>query len=456
MAADSVMDPVVRPAPAPVIPALVARHAGDAAFYWQQHDASPGAPLVGLPQILEYGRLLDAHLDGLRVAGDAGWAAALNEVKRWNGAPEVFVTTLLALESQPPGDRLAGMWAIASTRPERTLRGLVSALAWHEDPAPALVWLRHWLGHGDGVPVPLQVACWRVLALRGRGVGDAEGRHFAGLLTTALSAPDAHLRAAACRFAAVWDAGRLPAMLQDSEVAVRAEAAVGLLGASATATAEGALPHPDGRMRGVEVLWLACHTLAQSLPTLSGWYRHRAEHRLTRWVKELAMSAPLGHPGVARLLELLPSRLGLWFVLHHVDACYLPWVEPRMADPAMARFAGWVWSMLSGVDLQGQGWVHPPKKDDGSAPAVDARDAGLPEPDGARVAAAGIRLPAHVPHLMGKPLEGEHVKDVLRSGPQALRWIAARHMGHAVNGVQPFSPRDPAPRQWQWMASAFG
>ncbi len=447
---------VARPTPAPVIPALVARHAGDAAFYWQQHDASLSAPLVGLPQLLEYSRLLDAHLDGLRIAGDAGWAAALGELKRWNGAPEMFVATLLALESRACGDRLASVWAMAGVRPERALRGLVSALAWHADPAPALVWLRHWLMHATGVPVPLQVACWRALALRRRDLQDAECQCFAVLLPGALAATDAHLRAAACRFAQGRDAGLLPAMLQDSEAAVRAEAAIGILGASARAAGAGAPPHPEGRMRAVEVLWLACHALAQSLPRLSGWYRYRAEHRLTRWVRELAMSAPLGHPGVARLLEMLPPRLALWFVLHHADACYLPWVEQRMADPAVARFAGWVWSMVTGVDLQGQGWVHPPKKDDGSGTAVDARDAGLPEPDGATIAAVGLRLPAHVPHLMGKPLEGEHAKDVLRNGPQALRWVAARHLDLPTDTAQPFLPRAPALRQWQWMNSALG
>lgn len=50
----------------PIIEPLVHRHAGDAAFYWQQHDGSAHSPLVGLPQLLEFDRLLDAHLDGLR------------------------------------------------------------------------------------------------------------------------------------------------------------------------------------------------------------------------------------------------------------------------------------------------------------------------------------------------------------------------------------------------------
>ena len=51
-----------------IIPPLITRHAGDAGFYWQQRDGSVHSPLVGLSHLLEFDRLLDAHLDGLRVA----------------------------------------------------------------------------------------------------------------------------------------------------------------------------------------------------------------------------------------------------------------------------------------------------------------------------------------------------------------------------------------------------
>ena len=56
-----------QPADDLIIPPLITRHAGDAAFYWQQRDGSVHSPLVGLSHLLEFDRLLDAHLDGLRV-----------------------------------------------------------------------------------------------------------------------------------------------------------------------------------------------------------------------------------------------------------------------------------------------------------------------------------------------------------------------------------------------------
>ena len=44
----------------PIIPPLVTRHAGDAAFYWQQHDGSAHSHLVGLPALLAFERLLES------------------------------------------------------------------------------------------------------------------------------------------------------------------------------------------------------------------------------------------------------------------------------------------------------------------------------------------------------------------------------------------------------------
>ncbi len=49
----------------PIIVPLVTRHAGDAAFYWARHDDSIHSPLIGLNQLAEFDRLLEAHLDAM-------------------------------------------------------------------------------------------------------------------------------------------------------------------------------------------------------------------------------------------------------------------------------------------------------------------------------------------------------------------------------------------------------
>lgn len=99
------------------IPSLVARHAGDAAFYWTQWDISAYSPLVGLPQLAQIDRLLMAHLDGLRVAGAAGWERTLGELVRWQGAGETFVCALLAIESDAAGFRLKKIWDVIRRDP---------------------------------------------------------------------------------------------------------------------------------------------------------------------------------------------------------------------------------------------------------------------------------------------------------------------------------------------------
>ena len=62
-----------------VIPALVARHAEDAAFYWSQQDAGATAFLVRPARLFHFDDLLDAHLEGLAVAGPEGVTLAYTQ-----------------------------------------------------------------------------------------------------------------------------------------------------------------------------------------------------------------------------------------------------------------------------------------------------------------------------------------------------------------------------------------
>lgn len=418
-----------------IIPALIQRHAGDAAFYWQQHDQSAHSPLVGLPQLLEFDRLLDAHLDGLRVAGQAGWDMALAELTRWRSAPEVFVCATLALESEAGGPRLQAIWAVLQTQPERMLRGLIGALAW----APAelaMAWCTYWLK--PEAPPALTVAAWRVRALH-RHPLEAE---YAAALAPALASPQPLVRAACCRVAAWAQPSALWPLLQDPQTQVRAEAAMALLSAPGSTLADAAERPGQASLvlskqqheHAAGVLWQACESLGRELSGLSGWYRSRAQHRLARWVKHLGLAAPLGHPAIAQLLGLLPPRLGLWFALHHGDGQYLPWVREQMPDPEVSRLAAWVWSAFTGVDLQAHGLALPPRGPEQAPRPTDVQDPGLCEPDVARIAALGQSLPPKVVSLHGQPIDDTLLHSVLWQAPQGLRWIAAQRLarrGHA-------------------------
>lgn len=423
----------------PIIPPLVTRHAGDAAFYWQQHDGSAHSPLVGLPQLLEFDRLLDAHLDGLRVAGEPGWEIALAQLQRWQRTPEVFVCAVLALEHGDPGARLAAVWAVVEKNPSRMLRGLISALAW----VPAehgLGWCVHWLR--DGAPIPLAVAAWRALAIWQRQPGqpalsshDALAAAIRQALPNALVSPDVHLRAAACRLLPQWDESQLLPLLQDTEPRVRAEVAMGLMQALHR-NAQAADPRAritaaqreDLQSQAAGALWLVTHEASQNLSTLSGLPRTQAQHRLMRWLCHLGLVAPMGHAGIAKLLALLPSRLALWFVLHHGDGHYLPWVVQCMKDPEVSRLAGWVWSALTGVNLHQRGLALPPRGPKESPRTTDIQDPGLLEPNAAAIEHMGLAQPSHVVSLQGQTVNEALLHQALWHAPQAIRWIATQRL----------------------------
>jgi hypothetical protein len=435
----------------PIIPPLVHRHAGDAAFYWQQHDGSAHSPLVGLPQLAEFDRLLDAHLDGLRVAGEPGWEIALAQLQRWQRAPEVFVCAVLALEHSDPGTRLAAVWAVVEKNPSRMLRGFISALAW----VPAqqgLGWCRHWLSD-EGTPIPLAVAAWRALAIRQGAPGqpalstyEAVVAAISQALPKALACPDVHLRAAACRLLPQWDESHLLPLLQDPAPRVRAEAAIGLM-VALRRNAKVANPRmrltaaqrEDLQSQAAGALWLVTHEACQHLTTLSGLPRTQAQHRLMRWLCHLGLAAPMGHAGIAKLIDLLPPRLALWFVLHHGDGHYLPWVVQRMSDPEVSRLAGWVWGVMTGASLHHRGLALPPRGPKEAPRNTDIQDPGLPEPNAAAIERLALALPSHVVSLNGQTVNETVLTQALWHAPQAIRWIANQRL--ALMGGSPIDIR---------------
>lgn len=440
------------PGSTPIIPPLIYRHAGDAAFYWQQHDGSVRSPLVGLPQLLEFDRLLDAHLDDLRVAGEPGWEIALAQLQRWQRAPEVFVCAVLALEHSDPGARLAAVWAAVEKQPNRMLRGLISALAWVPEEL-GLGWCRYWLSD-ERTPIPLAVAAWRALAILQRQTGQpALSGHepvasaIRQALPQALASPDVHLRAAACRLLAQWDEeAQLLPLLQDAEPRVRAEAAIGLMQALhrnvAASPSRERLPaarRQDLHSQAAGTLWLVTHEACQNLATLSGLMRTQAQHRLMRWLCHVGLAAPMGHAGIAKLIDLLPTRLALWFVLHHGDGHYLPWVVQRMHDPEVSRLAGWVWSAMTGVDLHHQGLAMPPRGPSEPPRATDIQDPGLLEPNAASIERLALALPSHGVSLAGQIASETLLTQALWHAPQAIRWIANQRL--ALLGASPIDIR---------------
>src|SRR6266487_150454 len=297
-----------------VIPVVIEQHAEEAAFHWLLRDAAVCAPHYSLDDLAKLDNRLDAHIDGLRIAGEAGWEICQEQLG-WEEAGEVFVSAVLAFESghEP---RMQAVLEVGSASRELS-RGLVSALGWlpyqqaessiqqlltaessdlrrigiaayavhRQDPGQ---WLIDALSDSD-------------LLLKARAlsaVGQLGRVDLLPLVRSNLAADDDM-----CRFAAAWSAALLGDM--NAMVSLKAIAVLNV-------------PY---RERAVEVA-----LRRMDLRDAHGWQR------------ELAQT-----PDQIRLAVLGAGAIG--------DPASIPWLFEQVTIPEIARVAGEAFTMITGVDL---------------------------------------------------------------------------------------------------------
>ncbi|MCP4409708.1 MAG: TIGR02270 family protein [Gammaproteobacteria bacterium] len=112
---------------AQVIPVIVEQHAEEAAFLWSLRDAAVHAPHYSLKDLSGLDDRVEAHLDGLRIAGDEGWSFC-EQGLAWEEAGEVFAAAVLAFESGD-GKRIEAVINTGCTN-RGAFRGLISSLGW--------------------------------------------------------------------------------------------------------------------------------------------------------------------------------------------------------------------------------------------------------------------------------------------------------------------------------------
>ena len=89
-----------------------------------------GEPHYDLKDIAELDDKVEAHLDGLRIAGDEGWELCKEELS-WEEAGEAFAAGVIAFESGDPERIEAVLEATELAEESRELaRGLTAALGW--------------------------------------------------------------------------------------------------------------------------------------------------------------------------------------------------------------------------------------------------------------------------------------------------------------------------------------
>jgi uncharacterized protein (TIGR02270 family) len=409
----------------PIISGIVRQHIEEAAALRVSRTQLVREANGGPEALTELDERLQAHLDALAVAGDAAWPLcqkALEEVS----SGTVFVSAVHAIEAKRL-DRLEQLIALAQAVPE-AMAGLSSAFGWVEPPQ-----LRNIVAN----------------LLRSTDVAT----RIVGIAACALHRVDPGLRG----------------LLDDSNATVRARAlrTAGELGKREWLPAcIGALDDEDS----------ACKLWGARSAVLLG-----DRQRALDWLVTLVSTTPhsplfdvvltalplqAGHE-VLRTLAGNPAHAGRQLRGAGLvgDAGYVSWLVRRMQDPLAARRAAEAFALITGADLVRLNMEGEPPADFASGPsddpsladvAMDADDH-LPWPDAERVerwwAQNSSRFTPKQRYFVGAPLTREQCIEVLQSGCQPQRSLAAYHLCHLEPGSVLFEWRAPAWRQAQELAA---
>lgn len=384
-----------------VIPQIVGCHAGEASSLWELRGRTLRADAPTMEYRAALDSRLEAHLDGLRVAGPDAWPI-VREALPLEEPGEVFAAAALAFDTRHTPHLDEVLAAVAAS--PGLVRGLVSALGWlpFDRARPhleALLASEHaplraasiggWAAHrrSPGVPVLHRFvtdADARVRARSLRAIGELRARELAPEIERALADADEP-----CRFWSAWSG-----------------AVLGIAGAVPVlrAFAEGGGPFAER----------AADLAARRLPLAEA----------NAWRTSLAT-----RPERRRLAMRVAGTIG--------DPVCIPWLLGLMADPALARPAAAAFSAITGVDfsdgdLRGTppaGFHAGPSEDpDDDVVAMDP-DENLPWPASVQARqwwkVSVSRFPEGTRFQLGLPRTAETLRRAIDSGPLGVREGAA-------------------------------
>jgi uncharacterized protein (TIGR02270 family) len=410
-----------------VIPTVVELHLSEAGLLWPQRCRAVRSPLYTLRQLAALDERVEAHLDGLRVAGDFGWGlcrAGLEE----GGPGELFAAAVLAFEGGSE-DRIGLVLDKGPTAPPR-VRAVVSALGWVPYERARAV-IDRLAGAG---PVPLRYAGIAAAAAHRRRPPFPLSRVLGG---------DPWLDARV--FRAVGELGATDARLVIQR---------GLAHADETcrfwAAWSGVLVFNDPAALGVlQAVAEAGGPLAEAAVRLAA--RRLDSGTASRWVQRLTRSRRL------RTALLAAGAAG--------DPGAVPWLIDQMKLPALARLAGEAFSTITGADLAAEHLDEPPPEKVETGPndnpedenvAMDEDDA-LPWPNADAVqkwwAAHQRRFAAGTRYFLGNAIAVDTLNQALGSARQRQRAAAALELALRQPGSPLFEVRAPGFRQQAMLGS---
>lgn len=411
-----------------VIPHIIDQHAEEAAFLWLLRRNAVYAPHYNLKDLAKLDSRVEAHIDGLRIAGDYGWEACCNNLE-FKGAGEVFAAGILALEGDN-SERIGKVYQVAEETPE-TVTGLISAFGWVEP--------HHLQGKVSGLLVSKN-PLWRQVGIAACAIHRIDPGKY---LYQAIQDDDPRLKARALRAAA--ELGRVDlkqAVLdqvndQNATVGFWATWAAVLLGARGNALSLLQTRIIEGSEFSVKAMSAAFRVLGlnEVKEVLKGLVQN--EDRLRGAVIGSGISG---------------------------DPSYIPWLIKQMEVPKLAKIAGESFSLITGIDIAYDDLdgelpkdfaVGPTENPEDENVAMDA-DEDLPCPDPLLIDSWWKQyqhnfLPGRR-YLLGKPVNELQCQSVLRTGKQRQRQAAALELALMQPATPLFETRAIGRRQQQWLS----
>jgi uncharacterized protein (TIGR02270 family) len=383
-----------------IIEDIVEQHFEEASFLWSQRDAATTATNYTLSDLAFLDERVEAHVDGLRVAGEYGWE--LCEAGLDPDEPgTLFTASIIAFES---GDKERIELVVGASGESRTaFRAVVSGLGWMDR--------KRFNSLIMGL-VSAKSRRYRRLGIAACGIRRINPKTY---LDQAVNSSDLFLRTQAFKTAGVLKRldllPHLQKHFQDEDNACRFEAARSalLLGDSSAMDTLSAFVLSRSRF---------------TLPAMQLAFRIIDGQTARTWLKSLSRD-----PKSQRLVLIGAGIVG--------DPAFMPMVIKQMKRPDMARAAGHAFSMISGVDLAGEGlegeWpegfeVGP--NDDPEDEDVDMDpDEDLSWPDADLVAQWWARNSGAFSNgtrfLAGSPVSPDECSQIVKTGVQQLRQAAA-------------------------------
>ena len=411
-----------------IIPSIIYQHASDLEFQWLMRDRAVLESHYDLNDLANLDKRLEANIDGLRIAGEPGWDLCKNELM-WQEAGEVFVASVLALESG--SDEKYAFVLETAAKDQELARGLVSAVGWLQ-PSQAIPYIQRLLAAESASLQRMGIAGAAVHRLDpGKG------------LEAAMRDEDPNLRARALQ--AIGELGKrdlanaLFRHLREEEPQCRFHAAIAgsLLGIPEATDVLKAFVTADNPM-AEEAARFTARTMKPG--TAESWHR------------EL-----YAQPEMLRFLILSMGAAG--------NPVAVPQLIEYMGIPDVARVAGESFSMITGIDLAydnleaewPEGVESGPTEDPDDDDVSMDTDEDLPWPEPELIAAWWRANQGHYQagqrYLCGQPVSESSVQDVLRNGFQRQRAAAAVEQVVLQPGKPLFETRAPGFRQQKMLGS---